>query len=154
MKLQLKVRFLGRGGRVSSPTSTTGHLVHIAFFLVWNAIPGAGLLYGPFDWRAIPFLVAGGTMLLLALGDAIAGAPATDPEREKFRREVEMLQPLPRVAPQNQTLDGMAALAMATLMFGFMGVILWRELRPMVLIPALGWLYVATRVMFTASKRG
>lgn len=76
----------GRVGGFGS--NSAGHLVHIAFLLVWNAIPSVGLLHGPFDGRVIPFLVVGGTMLLLALRDAIAWAGATDHEREKFRREV------------------------------------------------------------------
>lgn len=145
MKLQLKIRF-GRSGRVSSATSATGHLAHIAFLLVCNAIPGVALNHGPFNWRVLPFVVVGGAMLLIAIRDAIAWFQATDMEREKFRREVEQLELLPRMAPQNQGLDGMAVLALATLMFGLMGAVLWKELRPMVVIPVLGWLYVAIRV--------
>jgi hypothetical protein len=146
MKLKLKVRFHNRGGRVSSATSTAGHVVKIVFFLVAGSIPGLGLLDDPIDPRVFLFLLPVVVMLLLEIRDAIAWLQATDKERQAFCHEVDSLTPMPPLDRNSKSLDGMALLAIATLMFGLFGFVLWRGPRPLVVIPILGWLYVAVRV--------
>jgi hypothetical protein len=149
MKLELRVRY--NRGRVASPTTTAGYVGQIALVLAFALALALDLTLNDrgSDWRRLPPGAILGTLLFIFTRDALAWFQATDIEREAFRREVMAARELgtrwaPPLSPSNQSL---VLLASATVMFGFMGVILWMHVRPLVVIPALGWLYVIIRTV-------
>jgi hypothetical protein len=148
MKFELKVR-RGKGGSVSSPTTTAGYVAQVLFILALSVLINWALLDHAGVTGRLLSLAMSVFMLSRATRDAIAWFQATGLEREEFRREVESASLTP-FRPGPLPTEGTGSLVLplaATVMFGFMGNIFWAHARPLIVLPVLGWLYVIIRVV-------
>jgi hypothetical protein len=148
MMLELKIR-RGKGGHISSPTSTAGYVFQLVLMLAVGLLMGMGALHSKRASDSTLLLVVAvlGTLLFIHTRDLIAWLLATDAEREKFQHEVESAERFRSLGPRvSAPMDSRLLLVVATVMFGFMAFSLLE--RPLlVVIPVLGWLYVAIRVI-------